>query len=172
MPLPTALYDANVLYPATLRDVLVELATAGLFRARWTDAIHDEWTRNLLADRPDLSPAAVDRVRRLVDAAVPDCLVTGYEPLVAGLDLPDPGDRHVPAAGRGRAPRPPRPRGPRRDRRPAPSAGRLAVSCWERRSHLAVPDNCRPDRVEPTRQKALARRTRPPRRPARKAPYV
>jgi hypothetical protein len=30
--------------------------------------------------------------------AVRDCLVTGYEPLVDALDLPDPDDRHVLAA--------------------------------------------------------------------------
>jgi hypothetical protein len=30
--------------------------------------------------------------------AVPDCLVTGYEPLIRNLDLPDPDDRHVLAA--------------------------------------------------------------------------
>ena len=39
----TAIYDANVLYPAPLRDLFVRLAQAGLVRARWTDAIHDEW---------------------------------------------------------------------------------------------------------------------------------
>jgi hypothetical protein len=32
------------------------------------------------------------------DRGVPDCLITGYEHLVAGLDLPDPDDRHVLAA--------------------------------------------------------------------------
>jgi hypothetical protein len=31
--------------------------------------------------------------------AIPDCLVTGFEPLAEGLELPDPGDRHVLAAG-------------------------------------------------------------------------
>lgn len=30
--------------------------------------------------------------------AVPDCLVGGYQPLVEGLELPDPDDRHVLAA--------------------------------------------------------------------------
>ena len=57
----TAIYDACVLYPAPLRDFLLQLACAGLFRARWTNAIHEEWTRNLLAERPDLSAAALDR---------------------------------------------------------------------------------------------------------------
>lgn len=33
-----------------------------------------------------------------MNRAVPDCLVTGYEELVAGLTLPDPDDRHVFAA--------------------------------------------------------------------------
>ena len=46
------LYDACVLYPAPLRDLLVRLALTDLFQARWTDAIHEEWVRNVLADRP------------------------------------------------------------------------------------------------------------------------
>lgn len=33
-----------------------------------------------------------------MNAAVPDCQVTGYEPLVEGLKLPDANDRHVLAA--------------------------------------------------------------------------
>lgn len=39
----TALFDANVLYPAPLRDLLLWLATTGMFRARWTNEIHEEW---------------------------------------------------------------------------------------------------------------------------------
>jgi hypothetical protein len=93
-----ALLDACVLYPAPLRDLLMRLAVSDLFRARWTDAIHDEWTRNVLANRPDLSAASLARCRRLMDEHVPDCLVTGYEPLVPALTLPDPDDRHVLAA--------------------------------------------------------------------------
>jgi hypothetical protein len=91
-------YDACVLYPAPLRDLLMRLATTGLCQARWTDRIHDEWTRNLAANRPDLAPSSLDRCRRLMDAHVPDSLVTGYEALVPTLTLPDPDDRHVLAA--------------------------------------------------------------------------
>ena len=39
----TAVYDASVLYPATLRDFLMHLALTDLFRARWTEDIHEEW---------------------------------------------------------------------------------------------------------------------------------
>ena len=51
----TALFDDCVLYPAPLRDLLMWLALAGLFRARWSDAIHEEWVNSLLTGRPDLS---------------------------------------------------------------------------------------------------------------------
>lgn len=94
----TALYDACVLYPAPLRDLLMRLAMTDLFRARWTEAIHDEWIRNVLASRPDLTPGQLERTRALMNAHVRDCLVTGYEPLIEGLTLPDPDDRHVLAA--------------------------------------------------------------------------
>lgn len=92
------IYDACVLYPAPLRDLLLHLALTDLFRARWSDAIHDEWIRNLLAKRPDLTPAQLARTRRLMDQAAPDCLVTGHETLIDQLRLPDPDDRHVLAA--------------------------------------------------------------------------
>jgi len=95
---PVALYDACVLYSAPLRDTLVSLALTGLFRARWTEAIHEEWTRNLRAARPDLTSAQLDRTRRLMNAAVPDSVVTGYEGRIGALHLPDPDDRHVLAA--------------------------------------------------------------------------
>ena len=94
----TAIYDANVLYPAPLRDFLMNLALTGIYRARWSAGIHDEWKRNLLLNRPDLTPEHVDRTSSLMDAAVPDALVTDYGSLVEGLDLPDEDDRHVLAA--------------------------------------------------------------------------
>lgn len=94
----TALYDANVLYPAPLRDLLMNLALTGVYRARWSARIHDEWKRNLLINRPDLDRTQLDRMSGLMDEAVPDALVSDYEPLMGGLDLPDEDDRHVLAA--------------------------------------------------------------------------
>jgi predicted nucleic acid-binding protein len=92
------LYDACVLYPAPLRDLLVRLANTGVVRARWSAAILDECFRNILEHRPDLKPEALQRTRELMTRAVPDCMVTGFEGLVDGLVLPDPDDRHVLAA--------------------------------------------------------------------------
>jgi len=43
-----AFYDANILYPAALRNFLMHLATTGLFRAKWSADVHKEWIRNLL----------------------------------------------------------------------------------------------------------------------------
>jgi len=92
------LYDACVLYPAPLRDLLVRIAKTGIVRARWTDAILDECFRNILEQRPDLKPEALKRTRELMTQAVPDCLVTGFETLIEGITLPDRDDRHVLAA--------------------------------------------------------------------------
>ncbi|MCW7540473.1 PIN domain-containing protein [Aquabacterium sp. A7-Y] len=94
----TAVYDACVLYPAPLRDFLMWLGLSGRFRARWSTQIHDEWKRNLLKNRPDLTAEQLDRTSNLMDRAIADAPVTGYEPLVASLTLPDPDDRHVLAA--------------------------------------------------------------------------
>ncbi|WP_321916660.1 PIN domain-containing protein [Paraburkholderia sp. J11-2] len=94
----TAIYDACVLYPAALRNLMMHLALTDLFRARWTDAIHDEWTRNLIEDRPDLDPSMIHRTRDLMDRHVRDAKITGYEPLIPAVQLPDPDDAHVVAA--------------------------------------------------------------------------
>jgi hypothetical protein len=92
------IYDACVLYPAPLRDLLVRLANTGVVRARWSEMILDECFRSILEQRPDLTPEALARTRELMNRAVPDCLVTGFEKLIDGLSLPDPDDRHVLAA--------------------------------------------------------------------------
>ncbi|MFC4374140.1 PIN domain-containing protein [Nocardia halotolerans] len=94
----TVLYDANVLYGNTLRDMMIRLARTGLVQAKWTDVILDEMTSNLAAKRPDIGPAKLYRLRELMIVAVPDCLVSGFEPLIEGLKLPDLDDRHVLAA--------------------------------------------------------------------------
>jgi len=94
----TVVLDANVLYPAPIRDFLLELAVAGLFRARWTDEITDEWVRNLLAKREDLDKGKLQYTVGKMVEAVPGCVVTDYKPIVVGLSLPDENDRHVLAA--------------------------------------------------------------------------
>jgi predicted nucleic acid-binding protein len=93
-----ALLDANVLYPAPVRDILIQLAVTDIFHAKWTADIHEEWIRSLLRDQPQRDRAVLERTRDLMDKAVDDCLVTGYRALIPSLDLPDPDDRHVLAA--------------------------------------------------------------------------
>jgi len=94
----TAVYDACVLYPAGLRSTLMYVGLTGLIQVRWSEAIHDEWIRNVLKDRQDITSQQLERTRRLMNTAIPDSLVVGYEPLVETLKLPDPNDRHVLAA--------------------------------------------------------------------------
>ena len=94
----TALLDANVLYPAPLRDLLLQLSAADLFRAKWTADIHREWIKALLRKEPHRDRARLERTRDLMDSSTRDCLVTGYEALIPALELPDLDDRHVLAA--------------------------------------------------------------------------
>lgn len=74
------------------------LALTGLYQARWTDAIHEEWMRSVVRDYPDVTRAKAERVRDLMNAHVEHCLVEGHEDIVPTLTLPDPDDRHVLAA--------------------------------------------------------------------------
>ena len=94
----TALLDANVLYPAGLRDLLLRLADRYLYAPLWSADIHAEWMRSLLADRTDIDAGVLDRTRTVMDGHFPDAIVTGYQTLAAQLKLPDPDDRHVLAA--------------------------------------------------------------------------
>ena len=66
--------------------------------AKWTNEILDEMFQALSGNRPDIPSDKLDRLRQLMNGAVRDCLVSGYEPLIEGLKLPDPADRHVLAA--------------------------------------------------------------------------
>ncbi|MFI4936894.1 MAG: putative toxin-antitoxin system toxin component, PIN family [Candidatus Berkiellales bacterium] len=91
-------YDSCVLYSAPLRDLLMHLAMTDLFRAKWSEDIHEEWTRNVLKNRTDLTKEQLKRTRDLMDSYVRDCLVKGYETLIEKITLPDQNDRHVLAA--------------------------------------------------------------------------
>lgn len=86
--------DANVLYPFRIRDALLRLAEAGLFRARWSPPILDEWRRNLIARKPHLAKS-VDAQIAAMSRAFPESCVCGAESLIEALTLPDPDDRHV-----------------------------------------------------------------------------
>lgn len=94
----TALFDANVLVGIRLKSLLLFQAQTGVFRARWSNDIHDEWIRAVQKVHPDVDPARLRRQREMMDRSVLDCVVTGYETLIPTLDLPDPDDRHVLAA--------------------------------------------------------------------------
>ena len=94
----TALFDACVLYPAPLRDLLMELALTDLFRAKWTNEIHDEWIRNLLKNRPDLTLERLQITRDKMNLHIQDSLVENYQSLIPLLALSDQDDRHVLAA--------------------------------------------------------------------------
>jgi hypothetical protein len=70
----TVVYDACVLYPAPLRDLLMRLALTDLYRARWSDQIHEEWITAVLRNRSDLSRQQLERTRSLMNAHVRDAI--------------------------------------------------------------------------------------------------
>lgn len=82
-PYPVVL-DACVLYPARLRDLLMLLGIAGLYQPKWSAEIHREWCRNLLMNRPDITQAALTRTVELMERALPDARVAGFETLIEG----------------------------------------------------------------------------------------
>ena len=92
------LYDACVLYPAPLRDLLMRLAVVGPVPG----PLDGPRSTTSGRERPGGSAGHHGREPRSMPGPdgrhVPDCLVTGYEPLISTLTLPDPDDRHVLAA--------------------------------------------------------------------------
>lgn len=92
------LFDGCVLYPAPVRDLIIELAVANLYRAKWTERIHQEWIENLLRKRPDLKREKIEKTKALINASVEESIVEDFEYLIPNLILPDPDDRHVLAA--------------------------------------------------------------------------
>ena len=93
-----AVYDACVLYPFHLRNLLVQCGVDRLVEVRWTDAIHDEWMRNLAANAQTFSVQRLTKTRDLMKRVLPTAHVAGFEKPISQLRLPDPDDRHVLAA--------------------------------------------------------------------------
>lgn len=98
MTIDVAVYDANVLFSGSLRDLLMNLAIVQAVSAHWSDDIHEEWIHSVLQHRPNVRREALERTRRAMDEAVDGGLVKGYDALIPTLTLPDPKDRHVLAA--------------------------------------------------------------------------
>lgn len=90
--------DANVLYPAGLRDLLMRRTLQGLLKARWSDLVHEEWMNAVLRDFPDITRTQLERTRDLMNLYALDSLVTDFEDRIETLTLPDVNDRHVLAA--------------------------------------------------------------------------
>lgn len=93
-----AVYDACVLYPFHLRNLLVQCAVDGVVQARWTNEIHDEWIRNVSLNDPTLPLSHLRAARDLMNAVLPAATVVGYDAIIPSIELPDPDDRHVVAA--------------------------------------------------------------------------
>ena len=96
---PVVVFDACILYPFHLRNIVVQIAVDRLVGARWTDEIHDEWIRSVAATMPAIPIERLQITRRLMNDALPGAMVTGYQRHIQTVTLPDPDDRHVVAAG-------------------------------------------------------------------------
>ena len=73
----------------------MRLAFAGAYTPRWTEEIHAEWIRNVLADKPNVTLAQLGRTRSLMNQTIPKSVVSGYKSHISTLHLPDANDRHV-----------------------------------------------------------------------------
>lgn len=96
---PVAVFDACILYPFHLRNIVTQAAVDRLVEARWTDAIHEEWIRSVAARVPTIPIERLQNTRELMNQALPTAMVDGYEDHIPAVNLPDPNDRHVVAAG-------------------------------------------------------------------------
>jgi hypothetical protein len=78
--------DANVLYPASLRDLLLRSAEKELYRLHLSQDIWTEVVRNLV-DAERMTSAQAARLDAAIGAFLrrSDALVMGYEPLIPTL---------------------------------------------------------------------------------------
>jgi predicted nucleic acid-binding protein len=88
--------DANVLFPASLRDILLRVADANLYRLNLTEEIVEEVCRNLIKTRRMTEPGAYHLVSA-IKRTFPEAFVTGYHSLIPSMTNHTK-DRHVLAA--------------------------------------------------------------------------
>ncbi|MEM1325703.1 MAG: PIN domain-containing protein [Bacteroidota bacterium] len=87
--------DACVLYSATIRGYLLYLADQKIYQPKWSKDINDEWVRNLLKNRPDLSKQRLSNTVNAMNTYFPDADVKINQDDINVLVLPDPDDRYV-----------------------------------------------------------------------------
>ena len=77
-------------------DLLITLAATGLYAAKWTEQIEDEWMINLERNRPDLQ-GKLELRRNEMRNAVADWEVKAgaWQSLMPCMSLPSQKDRHV-----------------------------------------------------------------------------
>ena len=93
------LLDACVLVPIALCDTLLRFAEEPrIYRPLWSEHILAEVRRTLIAQPFRLPERKADYRIDCMTAAFPEALVTGYEKLVHGIEIPAQEDRHVVAA--------------------------------------------------------------------------
>lgn len=95
----TAIIDACVFFGMLKTDALMSLCTRGLFAAKWSRRIEDEWMGHLNQKLPDKQQQITNRQEQM-RLAVPDWEVCedGIATIEPSLQLPDKDDRHVLAA--------------------------------------------------------------------------
>jgi hypothetical protein len=91
-------FDACILYPAPIRDLFMELALYDLYQPKWSERVHKEWIDNLLKNRSDLTRSRLENTKKLMNDAILDALVTGFDEIEKKLSLPDINDNHILAA--------------------------------------------------------------------------
>lgn len=91
---PLLVLDANLLYSFQLRNLLVQFGVDLVIAPRWTARINEEWISNLVAS----GKVPRDRMLltlHLMNSALPEAEVSGWEACMEGIALPDPNDCHV-----------------------------------------------------------------------------
>lgn len=90
--------DTSVLFPSSLRDLLLTLAALGALEVAWSDEILSELIRTVSAHYPDIEADRFEATTvAAMTAAFPQARVQGWEDLVEEMDNED-ADRHVAAA--------------------------------------------------------------------------
>jgi predicted nucleic acid-binding protein len=85
--------DADCLYSAPVRDTLLRLTDAGLYRVYWSHEILEEALRNLRLNGA-MTDRQAEHLRSALREAFPEAFVTGHRRLMVSLTCA-PEDRHV-----------------------------------------------------------------------------